>query len=114
MKPIIKIGELKLFKETIVGITLFPYIFLRKSYTDKITKKYLDTLIRHETIHIHQQIEMLVILFYVWYGIEYFLKLFIYGSEAYYNLSFEREAFWNEENSDYLKTRTFWSFMKYL
>ncbi len=93
---------------------MFPYIFLRKSYTDRINKNYLEILIRHETIHFHQQLEMLVIPFYIWYGIEYFLKLFVYGTEAYSNLSFEREAYWNEENPDYFKTRKFWSFIKYL
>jgi hypothetical protein len=33
--------------------------------------------------------------------------------KAYYNISFEREAYANENNIDYLKTRTFWCFVKY-
>lgn len=43
--------------------------------------------------------------FYLWYLIEWFFKLFVHGREAYYNISFEREAIDNEKNLEYLKTR---------
>ena len=50
------------------------------------------TIRNHEMIHWRQQWEMLIIFFYLWYFIEWVVKLFIYGRKAYHNLSFEREA----------------------
>ncbi|MEI6186878.1 MAG: hypothetical protein WCP46_00050 [Alphaproteobacteria bacterium] len=114
MKAIIKIGEWKLFGARTVGLTLYPYIFLRKSYFDRMPKIVLDNTIRHETIHIKQQAELLVLPFYIWYVVEYVIKFFKYGAYAYENLSFEREAYQNEKDENYLSTRKPWSFIKYL
>jgi hypothetical protein len=33
---------------------------------------------------------------------------------AYRNISFEKEAYLNEKDPDYLKKRSFWAFKKYL
>ena len=52
---------------------------------------------KHEKIHIAQQKEMLVIPFYLWYFIEWLVRLFKKGN-AYQNISFEREAYVNEYN----------------
>lgn len=94
---------------SIIGITLFPFILVRK---DKVS----DKLIRHEKIHLRQQMEMLVIPFYVVYLLEYIIKIFKHGShrKAYRNISFEREAYANERNKKYLANRNFWSWIKYL
>ncbi|MFC4738919.1 hypothetical protein ACFO3U_02830 [Flavobacterium ponti] len=72
-------------------------------------------LINHEKIHIRQQIEMLVIPFFLWYGIEYVIRFIQYRNSklAYLNISFEREAYQNEKNLHYLKQRSFWSFLRY-
>ncbi|WP_339889544.1 hypothetical protein [uncultured Flavobacterium sp.] len=93
------------------GITIFPFIVL--SY--KEDKKNL-ILINHEKIHIRQQIELLVIPFFLWYGLEFLVRLLQYrnSKEAYLNISFEREAYQNEKNLDYLKQRSFWDFIKFL
>lgn len=93
------------------GITLFPFIFL----IDK-NLKYNKTFIHHEKIHLQQQKEMLIIFFYIFYGIEWFFKLLKYKNKnnAYLNLSFEREAYQNENNVNYLKTRKPWTFLNYL
>lgn len=93
------------------GITLWPWIILREKYKAHYRTA---TVINHETIHIKQQQEMLVIPFYIWYILEYIVKFFKYGKNAYYNLSFEREAYTNEKNPDYLKTRKLFSWLKYL
>lgn len=66
-----------------------------------------DELINHEKIHLRQQIEMLIIPFYVWYLIEYYIK-------GYYNVSFEKEAYTNEKNLTYLKKRRIFAFIRYL
>lgn len=93
------------------GMALFPFILLQ-THDLKLNKQ----IINHELIHIRQQIELLVIPFYLWYLIEYLIKRIKYKSHylAYKNLSFEREAYANEEDFGYLKTRKFWAFLKYL
>ena len=45
---------------------------------------------------------------------EYIIKLFIHGKDAYRNLSFEREAYGNENDFEYLKNRKPYSWIKYL
>ncbi|HJD86207.1 MULTISPECIES: hypothetical protein [Empedobacter] len=101
----------RLFRKNFIGITIFPFIFLR----DKKLKN--DTvLINHETIHIIQQLELLVVFFYPFYLIEYMIRLVQYRDQhkAYRNISFEREAYANDHNLNYLKERKFYSFLKYL
>lgn len=87
---------------TIDGITLYPYIILRAVKWRKDGK-----IINHESIHIKQQEELLVLPFYILYGVEWLIKFAIYrdAKKAYKNISFEREAYDNEKNEDYLKDR---------
>lgn len=95
----------------ISGITLFPFIFVQRKEDSKN-----KILINHETIHIRQQLELLIVPFYIWYLSEYYLKYLKYRNPqlAYRNISFEREAYANDQNLDYLKKRKFWSFIYYL
>jgi len=94
-----------------VGITLFPFIFLKN-------KKLKEdrTLINHEKIHIKQQAELLLIFFYFFYVLEWIFKFLKHKNRyiAYKNISFEREAYQNENNFNYIKNRKFWAFIKYL
>ena len=94
-----------------VGITIFPFIFLK--FYDLKTNAFL---MNHEKIHLRQQIELLIIPFYVFYGIEFFIRLIKtkHWRTAYQNISFEREAYLNEKDLNYLKSRSFWSFVRYL
>ena len=73
-------------------------------------------LIRHETIHYRQQLEMLFVFHWLWYGIEYLVRLIIYGNHeaAYRNLSFEREAYMNDGDAAYLTNRRLYSWVKYI
>jgi len=93
------------------GITLFPFVFLKSKHlrTNKV-------LINHERIHIRQQIELLVLPFYIWYGLEYVIRLIKCRNHqrAYRNISFEREAYINEKDLSYLKRRRLYTFVKYL
>lgn len=93
-----------------VGITLFPFIFLKK----KDLKQDL-ILINHEKIHLKQQKELLIIFFYLFYVLEWSIKMFTYKNSylTYQNLSFEREAYQNENNLSYLKNRKTWNFTNY-
>lgn len=101
-------------------ITLWPFgIFLRYKYFT-----YSNTL-NHEKIHWQQQKELLGIFFYLWYFIEWAIRLIGYAlksmagypfkfSEAYKNISFEREAYKNDYMFSYSCTRKHFSHLKYL
>jgi len=92
-------------------LTFFPFVIL----TDK--NDALDKVcINHERIHLRQQLELLILPFYVWYGIEFLIKWFQYKDKntAYRNISFEREAYKNEKELSYLKSRSFWKFFKFI
>lgn len=93
------------------GIALFPFILICDP-EDKKNK----VLINHEKIHLRQQLEMLIIFFYIFYVVEYYYWVFKLKDsyKAYQRISFEREAYSNEHDLDYLKKRKLWSFSKYL
>ena len=93
------------------AIALFPFIVIRDNFeTNNLV------LINHEKIHLRQQLELLIIPFYVLYFIDYILKIILFKdkNKAYKNILFEREAYLNEENLDYLQTRPFWNWTRYL
>ncbi len=101
----------QLLKNTkITGIALYPFIVLRNK-KDRLNR----TLINHEKIHLRQQLELLVVFFYLWYVIEYYYWYVKLGNShlAYRTISFEREAFAKEEDSLYLKNRPFWNFLRF-
>ncbi|WP_298221100.1 hypothetical protein [Flavobacterium sp.] len=91
------------------GMTLFPFVFVRnhEDRHDLVT-------VNHERIHLRQQLELLVLPFFVWYGLDFLVKLIRYRdkNKAYRNVIFEREAYANEKDLDYLKSRSFWKFLK--
>jgi hypothetical protein len=91
------------------GMALFPFILVRHPDPG-------PTLINHERIHLRQQAEMGIVPFYLWYIVEYGIRRFQYRDHytAYRNISFEREAFANDTNLMYLKTRPFWRFRGYI
>ncbi|MDG2432597.1 MAG: hypothetical protein P8M54_09070 [Flavobacterium sp.] len=93
------------------AITIFPFILLRYKEDRNDAR-----LINHERIHLRQQLELLIVPFYLWYSFEYFLKLVRYKDKnlAYRAISFEREAYDNENNFYYLKQRSFCSSFKYI
>lgn len=96
---------LKMFNKNVIGITLAPFgIYLNREYFEKNNKK-LKMTINHEQIHWKQQMELLIIFFYILYILEYFIKIFIFNKNAYRTISFEREAYDNDNNEKYLETR---------
>ena len=86
-------------------INLFGILFCRRQL-NKID-------INHETIHTKQMQELLYIFFYLWYIIEYLIRLIIYKNTklAYKNISFEREAYQNQNDLDYLSNRKHYSWL---
>ncbi|TDU43932.1 hypothetical protein BXY82_1354 [Gelidibacter sediminis] len=93
------------------GMTLFPFVFV------KYAQLKLDSVfVNHERIHLRQQVELLIIPFFIWYGLEFLVRYAHYRNWylAYRNISFEREAYQNEAHLHFLKKRPFWNFLKYL
>lgn len=94
-----------------MGLSLWPFIILK---TDSL--KTDSVLINHEKIHLKQQQELLIIPFYMLYVLEWLIRSVLYfdSYRAYQNISFEREAYANEKNHEYLSKRRPLSFIKYL
>lgn len=94
-----------------LGLTIFSFVFLKRK------DLCCDTvLLNHERIHLKQQFELLILPFYIIYLVEFLARLVLYKdwNLAYKNISFEREAYANESDFQYLKQRRFWHFLKYL
>ena len=89
------------------AINLFGILFVREGA--KISEQDLN----HESIHTVQMKEMLYIFFYIWYIVEWVIRLFKKGN-AYRNISFEQEAYNNEDNLEYLNNRKYYEWFKYL
>ncbi len=103
--PVLVVPSLK-----VNGMALFPFILvkLKKSKFDAV-------LIRHEIIHLRQQLELLVLPFYFFYLVNYLYNRTVYNDhhEAYMNIVFEREAYANDVFPDYLQRRKLFSWRKY-
>lgn len=98
-------------KKKIAAINLFGFVFARKEYNPLSAR-----IKNHESIHTAQMKELFYIFFYLWYGIEWLILWVGYGfksNKAYKNISFEKEAYSNDNNPDYLKSRKRYSFFSY-
>lgn len=67
------------------AINLFGIIFARKEVTPEI--------LAHERVHTQQMKELFYIGFYLIYLIEWLVRLFVNGKQAYNKISFEQEAY---------------------
>lgn len=93
------------------AINIFGVVFARKDCSPLSQK-----IINHEAIHTLQMRELLYVFFYVWYGLEWLIRFIQYRNtnKTYRNISFEREAYANQYDNGYLKSRKWYRFMKYL
>ena len=87
-------------------MNLFGILFVRKNV--RLDEKTLN----HERIHTAQWKELWYIGFILWYLVEWIIRL--PKGNAYRNISFEREAYANDDNLTYLETRRRFAFVKYL
>ncbi len=89
------------------GMALFPFILVQQ-------KNPSAQLLNHERIHHRQQLELLIVPFYVWYLLEYaYHRLRGHDHDAAYRaIRFEREAYRHDGELDYLKRRKLWAFLK--
>lgn len=112
-------------------INLFGALFARNGCSIN------EEVLNHEGIHTVQILEMFVIgfvtllpfvvfglispwwlfasvgTFYYWYFIEWLVRIFKKGN-AYRNISFEREAFSNDDDLTYLSNRKRFAWLEYL
>ena len=91
-----------------VAINLFGLVLSRRPLS-KVERN-------HEYIHTLQQRELLWVGFYLWYMIEWMIKLCVRRSakRAYFTISFEREAYAHQRDLDYRHHRPFWAWRKLL
>ena len=102
-----RIPKMLSFVIDIYAITIWPFVFIRDE-GNKIT-------INHESIHIKQQEELWVLPFYVLYLFEWLKNLAndMNGRDAYFNISFEKEAYGNQKDFTYLEKRDRMAWKKY-
>lgn len=95
-----------------IAILILFWMVVREEYRNKLP--WFAEI--HETIHLRQELEMLVMLFYLWYGIEFILKLAVTFScsRAYRSVSFEQEAYSNQLDRNYLERRRHFAWLKYV
>lgn len=77
------------------AITLYPFVFIRDH-------AWVETTIRHETIHVHQINRDGFFYFYIRWRLGLIFGVFRYGKGSYRNISYEREAFANNAKGKYL------------
>ncbi|MCR4993784.1 MAG: hypothetical protein K6A32_00105 [Bacteroidales bacterium] len=92
------------------AINLFGLIFVRKGMP------FTAADLRHERIHTRQMLELLVIPFYMFYVLEWLVRLVQHRNllRAYLSISFEREAYKHQHDSDYLAHRRHYAWLKEL
>ena len=92
------------------AINLFGVLFVRKGQT--MSK---DNM-RHEEIHSLQMREMFYVGFYLWYAVEWMIRFLscFKAKQAYYNISFEKEAYTFQWSDSYLSWREPYEWMHYL
>jgi hypothetical protein len=89
------------------ALNLFGIIFASKGANIS------SRTVNHEAIHTAQMKEMLYVFFYLWYLLEWLIRLFGKGS-AYRSISFEREAYRHDHDENYLNRRKPYRWLKYL
>lgn len=101
----------KWLAKNVNAMTIFPFILLKNKSLKKDAY-----LINHECIHLRQQVELLIVFFYLWYFLEYIYRYIRFKNsyQAYRSISFEREAYANEHDFSYLRKRKLWNFFKYM
>jgi len=97
---------------SILALAIFPFIILPREIPPGIDE---GAVILHEKIHIRQQLELLVVPFYLWYAASYLLgRLRGKGHrDAYRDIIFEREAEARMFDAGYLARRRLYAFLKY-
>lgn len=97
-----------------IAVNILGILFVRKEHAHRLTSADLN----HEAIHTAQMRELLYAGFYLLYALEWLWRVLFtrdrFTHAAYRSISFEREAYANEENLHYLNTRKHFTNFKHL
>ena len=98
------------------AVAFYPFVFVRKDSLMKMKESRFVRLMTHEAIHLHQQIELLLVGFYLLYGLFYLLGLLRWRNHsiAYRRNPFEREAYENDKFVFYPRDRKAFSWINYI
>ena len=90
------------------AITLWPFVFIRDE-GDVQT-------INHEKIHLRQQLELLIVCFYLLYVFYWFRSYIKHGdkAKAYREIPFEKEAYAFDGDLTYLEKRKPYAWINFL
>jgi len=91
------------FVMPIDAITIYPFIFVVAAHLPE------DSL-RHERIHLSQQLECWLVGFYLLYVVDYIIgrACGLNHMMAYFNIRFEQEAYTNQSNRLYRRKPFAW------
>lgn len=94
------------------AVCIWPFILIKPAGN----LPEMPVLLRHETIHGRQQLEMAWVLFFIWYIVEYAIRLIVLRDfmNAYMRLAHEREAHLNDNDPDYLAKRKPFAWLRYI
>jgi len=95
----------------VTAMAFWPFIIFRHlNYANIKEIEY------HELIHHRQQKELLIVPFYALYFLNFLYGFIRYRSykKAYYHVCFEKEAYAHEKDPNYLKSRKWGAWFKYL
>jgi hypothetical protein len=93
------------------AMALYPFMLFKSK-----SLKYDSVIINHEKIHFKQQQELLILPFYILYLLHYLFNRLKYKGhhQAYLNICFEREAYTNEWDMQYLHKRKPFAWISFL
>lgn len=93
------------------AMAIYPFLLLKNK-----TLKVNAVVLNHEKIHFRQQLELLVLPFYLLYLTHYLVNRLKKQNHynAYMNIAFEKEAYLNEQDLTYNKNRKWFAWLKYL
>ena len=91
------------------AMALYPFMLFKMEQL-----KHDSVIINHEKIHFKQQLELLILPFYLLYLAHYAINLIRYRnhSQAYYDICFEKEAYKHDRDLNYMTKRKVYAWMR--
>lgn len=91
-----------------VAVNLFGVVFVRRGHVASAR------LLRHEGVHSVQMRELLWVGFYLWYVMEWLVRLVVCRRRAYMGIGFEVEARLGADDEGYLHKRRPYAWARYM
>jgi len=88
-----------------LAVNIFGFVFVRKDSWDRLSSREQTLMLRHEAVHTLQMRELGYLGFYLAYLVEWIFRLITDTRRAYRGISFEREAYLNENDPSYPSRR---------